>query len=119
MELRQTPAAAPATSSPSRYQAGRRSPQPQWCRRTSNRMGQGDLTSSGMARGDLSQRLSAAGRKVIAPKSRASRTAVALPIPELAPVTMATAVDMLFSLYCFLSVSGGHLLPGGQLPAGE
>jgi AcrR family transcriptional regulator len=33
----------------------------------------------------------------IAPNSRASRSAVAFPIPELAPVTIATEFDMLFS----------------------
>ena len=33
----------------------------------------------------------------IAPNSRASRSAVASPIPELAPVTIATEFDMLFS----------------------
>ena len=34
----------------------------------------------------------------IAPNSRASRSAVAFPIPELAPVTIATEFDMLFSV---------------------
>jgi hypothetical protein len=32
----------------------------------------------------------------MAPKSRARRSAVAFPIPELAPVTIATDFDMVF-----------------------
>src|SRR5207237_1177804 len=41
---------------------------------------------------------SSSAPRTTAPKSRASRSAVAFPIPELAPVTMATGPDMLFSL---------------------
>jgi hypothetical protein len=46
---------------------------------------------------NLSEFLFAAGQKDDSSELAASRSAVAFPIPELAPVTIATEFDMLFS----------------------